>query len=154
MRLGLFTAAAVCLGAVVAAMFTQLVLGWEPCVMCVEVRAALIAAGLCFVGGGLASNRAFRRVAMALGVFFSLWASKISIQLFALEMGYEESFGCSPFADFPSWMPLNEWLPIIFEPQGVCGDAVKSIGYVPLSLWTPIFVVILFVVFYKNRKHI
>jgi disulfide bond formation protein DsbB len=65
-------------------------------------------------------------------------------ELLGLEYGFGGAGACSMFANFPSWAPLDEWLPILFRIQGPCaatpevlfglsmadGLAVVTVGFV------------------------
>lgn len=103
--------------------------------MCVEIRAwLLLAASLLLVASVLPDGILSRLIGVA-GIFGAVGASVKGGQLFALEKGWVESFSCSPFAQFPKWLPLHEWAPYVFQPQAVCGEDIKSILFVPLSAW-------------------
>lgn len=141
MRSALFGVSALLGGMVGVAVMTQLVLDWEPCVMCVEIRALLLATAALFFLAGVMREGVIRKALVGAAVMAGGWLCWVSGGLFALEKGWVQSFGCSPFARFPSWMPLNEWVPILFQPEGICGESVKTVLGVPLSAW-PILVFI------------
>ncbi|MEG0867335.1 MAG: disulfide bond formation protein B [Hafnia sp.] len=150
MRGLLFAVSAVLCGMVGVAVFTQLQLGWEPCVMCVEIRALLLGAAFAFLLAGLIRGGWLRSAVVWVGAAFVGWACWTSGSLFALERGWVQASGCSPFARFPSWMPLQEWFPVLFQPEAICGDAIKAVAGVPLSLW-PIIVCVACAVALGNR---
>lgn len=150
MRSALFGVSVLLGGMVGVAVMAQLVLDWQPCVMCVEIRALLLAAALLFFLAGLMGKGLARKVLVGAAVMAGGWSCWVSGGLFALEKGWVHSFGCSPFARFPSWMPLNEWVPVLFQPEGICGESVKTVLGVPLSAW-PILVFIVCVVGLMGR---
>lgn len=152
MRLFLLGASALLWLAIGSAMFTQVYWGWEPCVMCVEIRAGLIGMAVAMGVAGVVPIAWMRRSLLALGLLSGGWACKVGGELFALEQGWVGSFGCSPFARFPTWLPLHEWLPVVFQPQGICGDAPKSLVGVPLSVW-PIVIVLVAILILVKRRH-
>lgn len=142
------------MGSVAIAVFTQIYLEWLPCVLCVEIRAWMLAAGiLLFLASFLPGSKG-RRATGLLGTFCALGAGWSSYQLFSLEQGWVESLSCSPFARFPSWLPLQDWLPVLFQPQAICGESVKAF-VLPLSAWPMVFALLAcyatYSVFGRNR---
>src|SRR5690606_12102278 len=47
-------------------------------------------------------------------------------------------FSCSLFAEFPRWMPLDQWLPAIFEPTGSCGDTSWQFLGQSMAFWSAV----------------
>jgi disulfide bond formation protein DsbB len=122
-------------GSVVGALLTQHFLDWQPCVMCVEIRAWLILASVLLLVASAIPLAVLSRAFGVAGLLASLGASYKGGQLFALEVKWVDSFSCSPFARFPSWMPLQEWFPYLFQPQAICGEDIRSLFFIPLSAW-------------------
>lgn len=133
-RLTFLICGLLCGGSVLGALLTQWFLDWQPCVMCVEIRAWLILASACFFIASLLNLNVFHWGLGAIGCLASIAAAIKGGQLFFLERGWVESFNCSPFANFPNWMPLHEWMPFVFQPQAVCGESIRSL-IIPLSAW-------------------
>jgi disulfide bond formation protein DsbB len=42
---------------------------------------------------------------------------------------------CAPNPDFPTWMPLHEWLPGFFAAGGLCGDIDWSLLGLSMPRW-------------------
>ena len=42
---------------------------------------------------------------------------------------------CGFFAEFPSWFKLDEWLPSVFAPTGICGDASWDFAGLTMVQW-------------------
>lgn len=101
-----------------AALFYQYYLDYGPCVLCIHIRAIL--AGL----------MVFALIAMAFGKT-DLFGGLVGVGLtgaflmkaydvLAVERLWAEGT-CTMDAGFPSFMPLDQWLPSVFEPWEACG---------------------------------
>lgn len=107
----------------VTALFFQYVQGYQPCVMCVYQRAALVGVILAGLLGWLNPAHPWLRSGALL-----LWlASSVEgLQLAREHVGYQlnpSPFNvCTSFAEFPSWLPLDRWLPWLFNPTGDCAS--------------------------------
>ncbi|WP_417614452.1 disulfide bond formation protein DsbB [Oceanisphaera sp.] len=105
------------------ALYFQYGQGMAPCVMCVYQRAALAGVMLAACLGWLAPKHGLISNLALLG-----WlTAAVKGGLLAKEhVGYQ--FNPSPFtqcssvAEFPSWLPLDTWLPGLFHPSGDCSD--------------------------------
>jgi disulfide bond formation protein DsbB len=120
------------------ALTAQHFLDWEPCTICVEIRAGLAACTL--AGLLLMLARTFNRyivmafrlmlMACALGVVF------LSTEVWLLERHVIEATSCSPFPFYAQHFPLNEWLPYVFASAGLCGEGDFAILGVSFTAWT------------------
>ncbi len=109
------------------ALYYQYSLGYGPCVLCVEIRAIVLAiAVIALIGMFTCKNRtmanALNLAMMAAGTFFYFKAEYLML----IERNLVEG-ACGFKANFPQWMPLDKWLPSVFEPWEAC-------GYTPM-LW-------------------
>ncbi len=109
------------------ALYFQYQLGYGPCVLCVEIRAIVLAIIIIALFGIVFSSNRFMANFMnillaATGVGFYLKSD----YLLLIERNLVEG-SCGFKANFPSWMPLDQWLPSVFEPWEAC-------GYTPM-LW-------------------
>ncbi len=103
------------------ALFFQYQFGYGPCVLCVEIRALIFGVMLLAIVGMLAAS--IRLISILLNV--GITACGISLYLKAehllkIERNLVES-ACGFKANFPSWLPLDKWLPSVFEPWEACG---------------------------------
>jgi len=103
------------------ALYYQYQLGYGPCLLCVEVRAIVLAIMLIAIIGMLTCRiRALANLMNILlagsGIAFYIK----SILLVRIERNEIES-SCGFKADFPNWLPLDTWLPAVFEPWEACG---------------------------------
>lgn len=112
------------LGFELCALYFQYVMGLEPCIMCIYQRTAIWGIFLAGVIGALGCQFVLARIAA-----YGLWATgAIWGLLIALEHVEMQSttmsflFSCEFIPNFPSWAPLHEWLPALFEATGDCGD--------------------------------
>lgn len=135
------------------ALFFQYVLDLAPCIMCVYQRVAIgaiILAGLTgFIG---ARFLLVRTVAYTLWAVGAIWGLLIALEHVEMQ-GNSGSlfFSCDIIPNFPSWAPLHEWIPFLFEATGDCGDINwQFIGYsmpqwmiVVYAVYTLAFAVIL-----------
>ena len=114
------------------ALFFQYAMDLAPCIMCVYQRLAILAiivAGFIGVAG--------YRLLLARIIAYTLWAvGAIWGLLIALEhVEMQENsgslfFSCEFMPNFPTWAPLHEWIPSLFEATGSCGDiSWQFLGY-------------------------
>lgn len=109
------------------ALYFQYQLGYGPCVLCIHIRfivAALMLTsilGMICCGSRLLANL-MNIITITLGAVFYQKADEI----LRIERNEIES-SCGFSAGFPDWLPLDQWLPSVFEPWESC-------GYTPL-MW-------------------
>jgi len=114
------------------ALFFQYVMDLAPCIMCIYQRVAIWA----IFFGGVITYFAPNQLLMRL-IGFGLWGTgAIWGLLIALEHVEMQSatlslfFTCDFTPNFPSWAPLHEWLPMLFEATGDCGEiSWQFLGY-------------------------
>ena len=110
------------------ALYYQYELGYGPCILCVEVRAIVFAIMLIALSGIVLGRVKWvtnlTNIALsASGVFLYLKAKL----LVSIERNEIES-ACGFKANFPQWLPLDTWLPSMFEPWEAC-------GYTPMMMF-------------------
>lgn len=104
-----------------AALVYQYVFYYDPCVLCVHIRAWIL--GILFasvLGLLLRHNRIGLMISNALVLICSLGFVERSYRTLGTEMGFLEG-ACSMNPNYPSFLPLNTWLPSVFEPLTSCG---------------------------------
>lgn len=104
------------------ALFYQYYLDYAPCVLCVHIRVWVIAIGLVSLTALLVSNRIFRWIAFLAGASFLAFFALDVYELWQIEAGHKMG-ECSWSAGFPESLPLNEWIPSLFEIGGICGES-------------------------------
>lgn len=96
---------------------------WYPCALCVQVRAWVLGAlFFAILGFVLVKNFWLRWMSLNLTIVMMAGALYTSYYAFGVEQGTVIST-CSMGAGFPELLPLDKWLPFIFEAQGMCGQS-------------------------------
>lgn len=130
-----------CVGLLATALYFQYGLNMQPCIKCINVRAAFAAILLASLIGVLAPRNAFSRllalIAMLAAAIGGILQAQelLNIEQLLAEGGF---FSCSLFAEFPSWLPLDKWLPAIFEPTGSCGDTSWQLLGKTMAFWSAV----------------
>ena len=135
-RTAWLTLTATALALELAALFFQYVMKLDPCVMCIYQRLAIF--GILFAGMlGIVGyqSRIVRFVAMGLWGTSAAYGLKLALELVDMQTNPSPFATCSFLPEFPSWMPLHEWLPSIFMPTGMCTDIPWQMMGVTMGQW-------------------
>ncbi|MBU2871572.1 disulfide bond formation protein DsbB [Colwellia sp. E2M01] len=150
------------LGLELSALYFQYILDLQPCIMCVYQRLAIISIFSAGIIGSVAAQNLFARI-----IAFGLWGTgAIWGLIIALEHVEAQSnsgsffFSCDIIPNFPTWAPLHEWIPFLFEATGDCGEiSWQFLDYsmpqwmiVVYGVYTAAFVVVLLNRFVIARK--
>ncbi len=107
-----------------SALYFQYAMGLAPCIMCIYQRAAIW--GIFFAGvvGSLGNkNSVLRIIAFSLWGVGAIWGLLIAVEHVEIQSSTMSFlYSCEIIPNFPSWAPLHEWLPSLFEATGDCGD--------------------------------
>lgn len=133
------------------ALFFQHIMKLDPCVMCVYERIAMLgilSAGL--IGATAPQNSIVRLSAFLCWAISAVWGALLAIEHAHYQINPSPFATCDFFPNFPSWAPLHEWLPWLFNPTGDCADIVwQFFGYsmpqwliVSFAIYCVIFVII------------
>lgn len=131
-------------------LYFQYYLKLNPCIECVYERACFMFYGIAaIIGLTIPKNYFVRLSASATWAIFSILGLIISIEHRGYEIAYKESLKnpfaasetCGFMANFPSFFKLDQWLPSVFEPNGICGDAMWSFTGLTMVQW----IIIIFV---------
>lgn len=96
---------------------------WYPCALCVQVRAWVLAAlFFSILGMVLVKHFWLRWMSLNLTIVMLAGALYTSYYAFGVEQGTVIS-SCGMGAGFPTFMPLDQWIPFFFEAQGMCGQS-------------------------------
>lgn len=138
------------------ALYFQYVMGLEPCIMCIYQRVAII--GLIGAGViGALGNKLFimRLSAFALWVVSAIWGLQIALEHVEMQTNANSLFfTCDLVPNFPSWLPLHQWLPSLFEATGDCGEITwQFLGYSMPQWMIVVYSVyaLLFAIFFTSR---
>ena len=107
-----------------SALYFQYAMGLAPCIMCIYQRTAIW--GIFFAGvvGSLGNkNSVLRIIAFSLWGLGAIWGLLIAVEHVEIQSAtLSFLYSCEIIPNFPSWAPLHEWLPSLFEATGDCGD--------------------------------
>ena len=106
------------------ALYFQYIMGLEPCIMCIYQRTAVWGIFLAGVVGALGCQfLVVRLVAYALWATGAIWGLMLALEHVEMQSTTMSFlFSCEYIPNFPSWAPLHQWLPALFEATGDCGD--------------------------------
>ena len=130
------------------ALYYQYVLQFFPCALCVQVRAwvigAIISAG---VSAYFKATFWIRFVGLSATIFFMSGALYTSWNAWGVENGTVIS-SCTIGAGFPTFMPLDQWVPFFFGADGPCGQSpemwlgLSMVETLLLTIGVPLIVLI------------
>lgn len=120
----------------ICALYFQYALELRPCIMCIYQRTAVFGIMLACLPVWITNTMLTRLIAFigwgvsAIWGFFIAW-EHVDIQ------GASNSFfaTCEIVPNFPSWLPLHEWLPNLFAATGDCGDINWSFLQLSMPQW-------------------
>ena len=128
-----------CLALLGTALYFQHGLHMQPCIKCIYVRAGFAGILLAGIIGLLAPANMLLRLLALLGMLSAaVFGIMQAYELLEIEQLLAEGgfFSCSLFAEFPSWLPLDKWLPAVFEPTGSCGDTSWQFLGQSMAFWS------------------
>ncbi|WP_017025214.1 disulfide bond formation protein DsbB [Vibrio rumoiensis] len=124
-----------------SALYFQHVLMLAPCVMCVYERVAMMGMGVAATIGLIQpSNKMIRWLGLAGWGYTAFRGLQLALEHVGYQFNPSPFATCDIFPQFPSWAPLNQWVPWMFEPTGDCSKIVWQF----LSLSMPQWLVIIF----------
>ena len=117
------------------ALYFQHVMMLKPCVMCIYERCALwgvVAAGLV---GAVAPKTPLRLVAIAIWIYSAWEGLRLAYQHTMIQLHPNPFVTCDFAARFPSWLPLDKWLPGMFVASGDCAENQWSFLSFSMQQW-------------------
>ena len=110
------------LGLETAALGFQYLLDLRPCVLCIYERVAVAGVALAGLLGMISpANTTIRVLAYLVWASSALWGLLLAMEHVGIQMG-TSSLSCEFFANFPAWLPLDQWAPAVFAPTGYCDE--------------------------------
>lgn len=132
----------------VAALYFQYGMGLLPCIMCIYQRTAMYG----IVLAGLLVLIANNGVTRLLG--FALWAYSAARGFLVAREHVDIIHSTNPFfsfceivPNFPSWAPLHEWLPWVFEAKGDCLEDSWQFLSMGMAEWMSVIFALYFITF-------
>lgn len=119
------------------ALFFQHVMKLEPCVMCIYERVALLGIGVAGIVGLLNPKWwLFRWGGLALWLYSAYEGLMLTYQHYIFQVD-TSPFGptCDLFVQFPTWLPLNNWMPWMFDASGDCSKVAWSFLDLSMTQW-------------------
>ena len=136
-------------GSVGVALFTQHVLGMQPCPWCIAQRVLYLLCGALAILAALAPVRssAGRVIATLFSAAGIVAAGGALVTALYQHFVAAASGSCAVTAAdrFLMNTGLADWLPEVFEPRASCAEADQALIGLPYSIWSAILVVILLV---------
>ncbi|HEY1076385.1 MAG TPA: disulfide bond formation protein B [Fontimonas sp.] len=138
-RLVSFLGALACIGGLAFALFTQYVLGFEPCPMCIFQRVAMAATGVFFILGAIHGPSGWGRWIYAL---LALLASAIGAGIAARHVWLQSLPpdlvpACGPTLDYLlEFLPVSEVISMVLYGDGNCAKIDAQWLGISLPGWT------------------
>ncbi|TCP96831.1 thiol:disulfide interchange protein DsbB [Cricetibacter osteomyelitidis] len=105
------------------ALYFQHGMGLKPCVMCIYERVALFGIAFAAIFGSLAPGLLIMRlIALVIGLGSAIKGLTITLTHLDYQTNPAPWKQCSFFAEFPETLPLDKWLPAVFNPTGNCAE--------------------------------
>ena len=121
-----------------AALYLQHGLQVEPCNECIYIRAGVAAMGVAGLIGAIAPQWLLPRLlgltAWAAALGWSLYRANLLLNLERIVREGGDS-SCARFKGFPQWLPLDTWLPDMFEPRAMCGEVSWTFLGQSVTFW-------------------
>ncbi|WP_333608675.1 disulfide bond formation protein DsbB [Arsukibacterium sp.] len=147
------------------ALYFQYGMNLQPCIKCIYIRVAfagILVAGL--IGVLAAPLLSIRLLALAGWLAAAGFGIYQAVELVEIEQilasgGFST---CALFANFPSWLPLDKWLPAVFEVTGSCGMVDWQFAGLSMAYWSMLLLIAYFAVAFVltlaqlaplNRRH-
>lgn len=124
------------------ALWFQYHLNYQPCVMCIYQRATLMGIMLAGIIGMILPAKGFRLLPIVIWIIAAGATTHLAWQHTMLQLHPPLFASCDLFARFPSWLPLDQWLPVIFKATGSCLDRSWTLLNYSMPQWLLAFSVI------------
>ena len=122
------------------ALWFQHVMLLKPCVLCIYERSALFGVMGAGLVGAIAPKTPLRYVAMIIWIYSAWRGLQLAYEHTMIQLHPSPFMTCDFAARFPSWLPLDKWLPWMFNPTGDCSERQWSF----LSWEMPQWLVLIF----------
>lgn len=142
------------------ALYFQYVMGMAPCIMCIYQRTAVVGVLLAGLLVTISNNTITRFIGFTGWGVSATWGTLIAVEHVEIQTAANPFFAsCEVIPNFPSFMPLHEWLPAFFAATGDCGDidwqfltlSMPQWMIVILGFYSVLFSIVLLVRLLKNH---
>ncbi|WP_408609423.1 disulfide bond formation protein DsbB [Alteromonas pelagimontana] len=132
----------------IAALYFQYGLGLEPCIMCIYQRTAMYGIVFSSLLVLIFNNGITRMIGFAGWAVSAGWGWMIAREHVEILNASNPFFAsCEIIPNFPSFMPLHEWLPAVFAAKGDCTEDSWQFLDMGMAEWMIIIFGIYFVLF-------
>ncbi|SFU95958.1 disulfide bond formation protein DsbB [Xenorhabdus koppenhoeferi] len=114
------------------ALYFQHVMLLQPCVMCIYERVALFGILGAALLGAIAPKTPLRWLAILLWIYSAGQGLRLAWDHTMMQLHPSPFNTCEFFVSFPSWLPLNSWLPSVFNAYGDC--SIKQWEFLTLDM--------------------
>lgn len=120
------------------ALYFQYIEHLAPCTFCIYMRCALF--GILFssiLGFAFPKSWIIRFIAILAWLYFAYIGFELACQLARMQFPLiSNSLEVCPIQpNFPTWLPLHEWIPSIFRAQGPCSVTQWQFLTIEMSQW-------------------
>lgn len=122
-----------------AGLYFQYILNYQPCIKCIYVRVAFAGILLAALFVSFAPAKPLLRwlglIAwlVAAGFGFSEAQQLVDIENILASGGFTT---CALFANFPTWLALDQWFPTVFAVTGTCGGVDWQFAGWSMAQWS------------------
>ncbi|MFJ2975228.1 disulfide bond formation protein DsbB [Kluyvera sp. NPDC087067] len=114
------------------ALWFQHVMLLKPCVLCIYERCALFGIMGAGLVGAIAPKSPLRYVAIVIWIYSAFRGLQLAWEHTMIQLHPSPFMTCDFMARFPSWLPLDKWLPQVFVASGDC--AVRQWEFLSLEM--------------------
>ena len=114
------------------ALWFQHVMLLQPCVMCIYERCALFGIMGAGIVGAIAPRTPLRWVAILIWLYSAWQGVRLAWEHTMIQLHPSPFATCDFSARFPTWLPLDKWLPSVFVASGDCAE--KSWSFLTLGM--------------------
>lgn len=125
------------------ALYFQYSLKLAPCTLCIYQRCAIFGIMFAALISLFAPKSLFLRLISLIIWIYSSWRGLEFAQYQTnLQLNPSPFSTCELYVQFPDFLPLNKWLPSVFEAQGDCSTKLWSFMSLEMPQWTMIIFII------------
>ncbi|MCG5554411.1 disulfide bond formation protein DsbB [Klebsiella pneumoniae] len=119
----------------IVALWFQYVMQLRPCVLCIYERCALFGIMGAGITGAIAPRTPLRYLAFAIWIYSAVRGIQLAWEQTQLQLHPSPFMTCDFAAHFPSWLPLDKWLPQVFIATGDCAEHQWNFLTLSMTQW-------------------
>jgi disulfide bond formation protein DsbB len=143
------------------ALYFQHHYGLQPCEACIQIRLMVLVMliGLQFIA--LPSSYVKYGILSALTVL-NMWILERAVYLIRIESDVDSGAAggsCNFNELYPSWLPLDHWMPDVFEVRALCGESTEMFSgitmpeaVVPAVVFMQFVIILIGILVYRKNK--